>query len=230
MKWNKQTYAELIEYLYSNADETYRDFTRKLLNDNKTTVIGIRIPKLRKIARYIVKNDYKGFIKYNSHTTHEEKLLHGLILGYLKIDKEEVLKLIDEFMPHNNNWAINDTTTNNLKIFKNISLDYLDKYLKSNNPWETRFGLTLLISHYINEDNIDKILKICDNVKHDDYYVKMANAWLLSICYIKFSQKTLKYLMNNNLDKFTFNKTISKICDSYQVSKEDKNYLKSLRR
>ncbi len=230
MKWNQKNYNELIQYLYNNADTKYRNFNKKLLNNDKEMVIGIRIPQLRKIAKYIAKNDYQGFLKYNTHTTHEEKLLHGLVIGYLKVDSKEILKEIDSFMGYNNNWAINDTTANNLKIFKSIPINHIDKYLESNNPWEIRFGLTLLLNHYICEENIDKILKVCDNVKHNDYYVKMANAWLISICYILFPKKTSKLLKNNHLDKFTFNKAISKICDSFRVNKDDKNYLKTLRR
>lgn len=226
---NKKEYQTFIKNLHQYQDLNYQKFHKKLLNSDKITLIGIRVPILRKIAKEMAKNDYKDYIKYCTHQTYEENTIHGLILGYIKVEKEELLKLIDDFLPYNNNWATNDIVTSNLKAFKTYPIKTTYKYLKSNNPFEIRFGLTLLLSHYINENNIDEILKICDNIKNEDYYVKMANAWLLSICYIKFKEKTLKYLKNNNLDKFTFNKTISKICDSYRVTKEDKNYLKQLK-
>ena len=228
MKFNKQNYNKFIKGLYSNQDLKYQEFHKKLLNSH-IELIGIRTPSLRKTAKEIAQNDYQGYIKYCTHNTYEENTIHGLILGYLKIDTKELLKLIDEFLPYNNNWATNDITTSNLKVFKKLPIDYVYKYINSNNPWEIRFGLTLLLSHYINDENIDEILEIADNIKSKEYYVQMANAWLLSICYIKQKDKTLKYLKNNNLDTFTFNKAISKICDSYRVSKEDKEYLKTLK-
>ena len=228
MIFNKQNYSKFIKELYSKQDLKYQEFHKKLLNSD-IELIGIRTPTLRKIAKEIAQSDYLGYIKYCSHKTYEENTIHGLILGYLKIDTNELLKLIDDFLPYNNNWATNDITSSNLKVFKKLSIDYIYKYINSNNPWEIRFGLTLLLSNYINDENIDEILDIADNIKSKEYYVQMANAWLLSICYIKQKDKTLKYLKNSSLDTFTFNKTISKICDSYRVSKEEKEYLKTLK-
>lgn len=227
---NKEKYNDLMKYLYENKDEKYKEFNKKLLKDNSINVIGIRIPELKKIAKKIAKEDYNGFIKNNTHKTFEESTLHGLVLGYIKTEEKNLLKLIDEFLLYNNNWATNDTTCSNLKVFKNIEIDKTLKYINNDNPWTIRFGLILLLNHYINEENIDKILKICDNVKSKEYYVQMANAWLISMCYIKFKDKTYNFLLNNNLDKFTLNKSISKICDSYRVSNNDKKIIKKLRK
>ena len=103
-------------------------------------------------------------------------------------------------------------------------------YIDSNNPFQIRIGIVLLLDFYINDKYIDKIFDIVDNIHNDNYYVRMANAWTLSICYIKYKEKTYNYLLNNNLDKFTFNKTISKICDSKRVDIKDKEKLKKIRR
>lgn len=229
MKFNKKAYQEFLEELHKMQDKEYQNFHKKLLKNDQINVIGIRVPKLRKIAKDIAKKDYKGYIKYCTHQTYEENLIHGLIIGYIKIDNEQLFKLINEFMPYNNNWAVNDTTASNLKAFKKIHIKEIEKYLKSSNPWEIRFGITLLLNYYIDEKNIDYILSECNIIKNKDYYVQMAIAWLLSFCYIKCKKQTLKYLKNNNLDKFTLNKTISKICDSYRVEKSEKEYLKTLK-
>lgn len=226
---NKKDYKDFFKRLYTYQDKTYQKFHQKLLKNDEINVIGIRMPILRNLAKEIAKNDYLDYIKYCNHQTYEETIIHGLILGYIKIDTETLLKLIDEFLLYNDNWATNDTTASNLKTFKKIPIDIIYKYLNSKNPWNIRFGLTLLLNHYISDENIDEILDICNNIKSEEYYVKMANAWLLSFCYIKQKDKTLKFLKNNNLDKFTKDKTISKICDSYRVSKEDKEYLKTLK-
>lgn len=229
MKWNEENYKELINYLEENKDEKYGDFQSKLIKDDRVKLIGVRTPLLKKIAKYISKNDYEGFIKINKHQYFEENLLHGLILGNLKVEEEVLLKRIDEFMPYNDNWAINDLTCTGLKAFKKIPFDVVFRFLKSKNPWEVRFGLILIIDFYIKEEHLNQIFDICDNIKSEEYYVKMGNAWLLSICYVKFPKQTYAYLKKCNLDKFTLNKTISKICDSYRVDKKDKEKVKLLR-
>ena len=229
MNWTNRNYNELIKYLKDNQDVKYQSFNKKLLKNDKIEVIGIRIPLLKKIAKYISKNDYQGFIKYNKHITYEECVLHGLVLGYLKLDENNIMELIKEFIPFIDNWATNDTTCSNLKIFQKISISRIDEFIYSENPWSIRFGLTLLLNYYIEEKNLDTIFKISDNIKNEDYYVEMANAWLLSICYIKYPEKTLRFLKKCHLNKFTLNKTISKICDSYRVDKESKERLKLLK-
>jgi len=226
-------YNIFINFLYSLKDEKYKEFHFKLLKDKNINLIGIRVPILKKIAKEIAKKDYKSFIKNNTCSTYEEIMIYGLVIGYLKIPFKDVLDLLNDFISYNNNWAINDTVCANLKCFNNNLEEgyiYINKLLKSNNEWKIRFGLVLLLDFYINDKYIDDILKICNNINNDSYYVKMANAWLISICFIKYKDKTYKFLLNNNLDNFTFNKTISKICDSYRVNKMVKEELKLLRR
>ncbi|MBQ9011889.1 MAG: DNA alkylation repair protein [Bacilli bacterium] len=228
--FTKKDYQIFLKTLYENQDKTYQNFHKKLLNNDKINVIGVRVPILRKIAKDIIKRDYISFIKLNTHKTYEECFIHGLILGYIKTGEKNLEKLIDEFLPYNNNWAINDSTASNLKIFKTMPIEVTYKYLNSNNPFNIRFALTLILNHYVNSTNINKILKICEKIKSTKYYVMMANAWLIQVCYVKCKKETIKFLNNNNLNKFTLNKAISKICDSYRVSKEEKEILKKLRK
>lgn len=230
INWNKDNYNKFINYLFTLQDLKYKEFHRKLiLSDN---LIGIRTPILKEIAKKISKGDYKTFIKLNNHGIYEEKVIHGLIIGYLN-DFNECLRLLDEFIPYVDNWAINDIVCANMKIFKKYQeegFNIIKKYIKSNNPFQIRIGVVLLLDFYINDNYIDKIFEIIDNIKNDNYYVKMAVAWTLSICYIKYKEKTYNYLLNNNLDKFTFNKTISKICDSKRVDIKNKEELKKIRK
>lgn len=230
MKFEGNNYTKLMQYLYTIQDGKYRLFQQKLIKNDQITIIGVRTPELKKIAKEISKGNYLNFIQNNSHEIFEETVLHGLVLGFIKIKEDELLKLIDDFIPYINNWATNDLTVSNLKAFKKIDISQLKKYLKSPNPWEIRFGLTLLLSYYIKEENLTFIFTICDKIESDHYYVSMAKAWLLSICFIKFPEITYNYLTTCQLDKFTFNKTISKICDSYRVSQEYKEMVKKLRK
>lgn len=230
--WNKRTYKEFLKYLESNSDSKYKEFHFNLLNDD-IELYGVRTPLLKKIAKDISRTNYKEWLKYNNHKTYEEIIIHGLVLSYLKTDFYGFLDEFDNFIPYISNWAICDIVCANLKIFKNNledGLPYICKKINSNNLWQQRVGLVLLLNFYINDKYIDLILKIANNINSEEYYVKMANAWLISICYIKYPNKTKMFLNNTRIDKWTYNKSISKICDSKRINKEEKIVLKKLRK
>ena len=229
--WNEETYNNFINYLFSIKDETYSKFHFKLLKNDDISIIGIRTPILKDLAKKIAKTNYLEFINLNKHKYYEETLLHGLVITYLKIDFKESIKLFEEYIKYINNWASCDTVVANYKLFKknlNLGFTYINKYLKSKNPWINRVGLVLLLDYYINDEYIDKILDIANTIKTDDYYVKMANAWLISMCLVKFYDNTYKFLLNNDLDDWTHNKAIQKAIESYRI--EDKDTLRKLKR
>lgn len=229
--WNEKDYQEFINYLQSLGDTKYLSFHQKLLNDN-LNLIGIRTPILKNIAKEIVKGNYQEFLKINKHNFYEEIVIHGLIIGYLKIPFKDVLHLLDNFLKYNTNWAINDIVCANLKIFKtnlNEGYNYVLKLINSNRPFDKRFGLVLLLDFYINDEYIDKILEIV-KIYDEDYYVKMAISWLISICYIKYPHKTKPLFENKQLNIWIHNKAIQKIIESYRINQNEKNELKKLKR
>lgn len=229
---NFNDYDEFIKYLYTFQDIKYKEFHKKLiLTDN---LIGIRTPDLKRIAKSIARSDYKIFFKLNKHKLYEENIIHGLTLGYLKLQFNSLLPFIEDFLPFIDNWAVCDITAANLTIYKknktkDICFNEIKKYIKDINPWINRFGYVLLLDYFIEEKYIDEIFSLCENYK-DEYYVKMAIAWLISICYIKYKGRTLTFLKNNKLDDWTYNKAIQKIIESTRVTKEDKIMLKGMKR
>jgi len=229
---NEKNYDEFIKYLYSLRDLKYRDFQKKLIMcDN---LIGVRTPELKRIAKVIARNNYKDFFKVNKHESFEENLIQGLVLGYLKLDFNDLKPYVEEFLPHIDNWAVCDMTVANLKEYKrnktkDICFKEIKKYIKDKNPWINRFGYILLLDYYIEDKYIDEIFELCNNYK-DEYYVKMGIAWLISMCFVKYRDKTLEYLNNNNLDNWTYNKSIQKIIESNRVTLDDKNYLRGMKR
>lgn len=230
--WTKETYKEFQKEFYKFQDNEYKIFNDKIIN-TKLKTIGIRSPIMKDIAKQISKTDYKSFIKFNTHETYEEILLHGLVIGFIKAPFNEVLELMDNFIPFIDNWALCDTLCSNTKLFnKNLEagFDYSQKCLNSNNPWEIRVGLVLLLSYYVNDDYIDKVFKLTNEVKNDHYYVRMANAWLISVCAIKYYDKTYKFLTNNKLDNWTHNKAIQKAIESFRISNDYKEKLRILKR
>lgn len=226
--WDSEKYNQFIKYLFSLQDTKYKEFHSKLTLENN--LIGIRTPILKKIAKDISKTDYKSFLKYNQHEYYEEIMIHGLLIGYID-EFEETITYLDDYYKYITNWATCDLTCSNLKIFKK-NLDkgfiYINKLIKNSNPWIIRVGVVLLLDYYINEKYLDKIFKICDKIKCRDYYVKMAIAWLISICYIKYPIVTKKYLNDNLLDDWTYNKAIQKIKESNRI--ESKKEIELLKR
>ena len=226
----KNNYNVFLTYLYSLEDIKYKNFHSKLILDNN--LIGIRMPILKKIAKEISKGDYDSFIKSNTLSIYEEKMLYGLVLGCLKIDFNDVLRYLDVYIPYIDNWAICDCVCANLKVFKtNLEkgYNYILKCINSDQDFIVRFGIVLLLDFYINDNYIDDIFDMITKIKNKSYYVQMAEAWLISKCYIKYPIKTYNFLLKYKLDDFIINKSISKICDSYQVSIEDKNKIKKIK-
>ena len=116
-----------------------------------------------------------------------------------------------------------------MNSFESIS-EERKEYLKSTQEYQVRFAIVMLLNYYINDQYIDQVLQILDNVKLDKYYVQMANAWAISICLIKYYNKTLDFLNTTKIDDFTYNKGIQKAIESYRITNEQKEYLRTLKR
>lgn len=223
-----QDYNKFIEYLFSLKDDEYQKFNQKIVKTDN--IIGIRLPILKNIAKIIAKNDYLSFIKNNKHQYSEEIMLHGLVITYLKIGFNESIKLFDEYIKYIDSWATCDSVVMNYKIVSknlDICLIKIKEYLKSDKPFIKRVGIVLLF-YYLNDDYIDEVLKLINSIKSEDYYVKMANAWLISICLVKYYDKTVKFLKSCQLDDWTYNKALKKAIESYRI--KDKEILRKMKK
>lgn len=238
------------------SEASYAEFMAGLLpgTDN---ILGVRLPVLRKEAKELVKaREWRAYLEeFNSRYADsqssgvffEEIMLAGMIIGLLKpedgkvgqkavegITLQDIFSLICDFIPKIDNWSVCDSFCAGLKIAKEYSdtmWDFLTPYLQSDKEYEIRFAIVMLLNYYIDEMHIAEVFRYMDRIHHEAYYVKMAVAWNLSVCYGKFPEKTLAYLNGNNqLDAFTYNKTLQKAMESLKVSKEEKEVLKSMRR
>ena len=215
--WNKSDYQKFVDYLFSFEDLEYKNFNSKLVLKNN--LIGIRVPILKKIAKELAKGNYKEFISIMNHNYHEEVLIHGLILGYIK----DPMNYFDDYIKYMNDWQSCDITISNMKYFKdNQDINYIKKYLYH------RVGYVILLTYYIKDEYIDELYNIVDNYNSDSYYVKMAVAWLLSYLIIYDKNRAVKYLKKSKLDDFTYNKGIQKAIESKKI--KDKKWLKDLKR
>ncbi|MBN9648473.1 DNA alkylation repair protein [Terrisporobacter glycolicus] len=224
---------EIRQELIKLADDKYRSFHSNLC-PGVENILGVRLPLLRKIAKSLSKEeDYYNYLNNGDTKYYEEIMIEGLIIGYLKTDNENRFNYIKNFIPKIDNWAICDSFCNNLKFTKkniNEVWNFILPYTSSENEFDIRFAIVMMLNFYIIEDYIDDVLNTLNKINHDGYYVKMAVAWAVSYAYIDFPQKTLAFLKNNNLDNFTYNKSLQKIIESTRVSKEDKDLMRSLKK
>ena len=221
----------LREKLYEIADEEYRKFHSGLC-PNVENIIGVRLPKLREIAKKIAKDNPIQFLEQYKCELYEEKMVYGLVIGYMKENFSTRLKYLDKFVPMIDNWAVCDCCASTYKFTsKNLKemFEYIQKYVVSKNEFEVRFACIMLMDYYLIDEYIDRVFKIFNEIKLDKYYVQMGIAWAISVAFVKYEKKTRKFLENNSLDKFTFNKTLQKIIESNRVSKDVKVEMREMK-
>lgn len=227
-------YEDILKELYSNADEGYKEFHLKLLPNVEIEMIGVRTPILRTMAKRILKGQWRTFLsEYEANPIYEIVMLRGMVIAAARCDFVEKAKYLRAFVPEINNWAVCDMVSGDIRDAEKyrrelIGLIYM--WIKSGKEYEVRFGIVTLMKYFIDDEYIDKVISVCDHEKHEGYYVRMAVAWCLSVCFVKYRSKTLHYLKRCGLDDFTYNKTLQKICESNRVSKADKALLRTMKR
>lgn len=225
-------YHALKKYLVSLADEPYRQMQKRLVPGEKK-IIGVRVPKIRALAKQLAACDWRKFLADAKDDSCEEAMLQGFVIGCAKMDIAEVLERLAKFVPKIKSWAVCDTCCSGFKFtLKNRAavFEFLQPYLKNKNEFSVRFAVIMLMDFFITDEYIDTILEIYDTIHNGGYYVKMAVAWALSVCYVKYPEQTAAYFMSNNLDDWTYNKALQKITESYRVSDEIKNEIRKMKR
>ena len=216
------------------AEPAYRTFSAKLLPTvDAARILGVRLPTLRKMAKQIARNDWRAYLADAGEDSLEELMLQGMVIGCVKTDLDDILPYVAAFVPKIDNWSVCDSFCNGLKCFgvdKERGWTFLQPYFFSEAEYEVRFAVVTLISFYIEPAYLNRIFPLLDQIKQTGYYVKMAVAWALSICYIKESALTMPYLRCNSLDDFTYNKTLQKITESLKIEPDTKQLIRSMKR
>ena len=221
----------LREYLYKAVDEKYREFQNSLC-PNVNDILGVRIPKLREIAKIIAKDNPIEFLEKYVCEFYEEKMIYGLVIGYMKSDLETRIKYLNKFVPMIDNWAVCDCACSTYKFTqKNMEemFEYIKKYVFSNKEFEVRFACIMLMDYFLIDEYIDEVFQIFNNIKLDKYYVEMAIAWAISEAFIKNEKKTREFLANNTLSVNTFNKALQKIIKSNRVDDKTKDEMRKMK-
>lgn len=220
------------ETLLELAEPEYQLFTAKLL-PGIPNILGIRLPKLRAIAKQLAKDNWKEYLAHATQDSFEEVMLQGMVIGYAKAELEEIVPYIINFIPKINNWSVCDSFCNTLKItnrYQKEMWDFIQPYLKDSKEYPIRFGVVMLLTYYLKEDYVKEALQRMDEIRSDAYYVKMGIAWAVSMYYVNFPQETISFLKNNHLDDFTYHKTLQKITESLKIDKETKQIIRAMRR
>lgn len=223
---------EIQKELFALQDKEYMKFLSKLTpNVSEDTIIGVRIPEIRKLAKKLLKNnEYEDFLKELPHKYYDENLLHGAIISESK-NFEKCIKLLDNFLPFVDNWAVCDTISP--KIFKKYKKELIEKikeWSQSDKTYTCRFGVEMLMTHFLDEDFKKEYLEVVADIHSEEYYVKMVVAWFFATALAKQWDYAVIYLEDNRLDVWVHNKTIQKARESLRILEDKKGYLKGLKR
>lgn len=221
----------VYERLLSYQDEDYKEFQSKLVpNIDKETIIGVRTPQIRGIVKEIFgTEEVTIFLQTLPHQYYEENLVHFFLISKIK-DFNECVREVERFLPYINCWPVCDQATP--LVFKknhDTLLPLIKKWIKSKHVYTARFGIRMLMNEFLNDDFKDEYLELVSSKSGDDYYLKMMIAWFFATALAKQYDATLKYIENRCLDPWIHKKTIQKAIESYRVSDEHKEYLKTFR-
>ena len=222
----------VYERLISVQDKDYKEFQSKLVpNIDRNTIIGVRTPDMRNIAKEIFGTEEANeFLKELPHKYYEENLIHFFLIAKIK-DFDTCIKEVERFLPYIDCWPVCDQASP--AVFKKNHdklIPLVKKWIKSKHTYTSRFGIRVLMNEFLNEDFKEEYLELVANKKGEDYYLKMMIAWYFATALAKQYDASIKYIENNKLDSWIHNKTIQKAIESFRVSDEHKEYLKTLRR
>lgn len=223
---------DIQKRLFELADSEYASFQARLTPTvDKDLFIGVRVPNVRKLAKEIYKaGEYEDFLKELPHKYYDENMLHGLILSEFK-DYDLCVSEIDKFLPYVDNWAVCDIMSP--KCFKKNKDRLMTKIVEwsgSDEVYTSRFGIEMLMSHFLDDDFKKEYLEIPASVHLDDYYSKMMVAWFFATALTKQWDATVPYIELGKLETWTHNKTIQKARESYRITDDQKSYLKTLKK
>ena len=220
----------ITDKLFKLQDKKYQELQYKII-PNVDNIIGVRTPELRKLAKKLVKeNNYKSFLEELPHKYFDENQLHAFIISELK-DFNECINYTNKFLPYIDNWATCDQMSP--KVFKKNKDNLLKEikvWINSKETYTIRFAIGMLMSYFLDEDFDKKYLELVSKIKSKEYYVNMMIAWYFATALAKQYKDTIIYLENNKLDTWVHNKTIQKAIESYRITNDQKEYLRSLKK
>ncbi len=228
MAYTREDYGAMLAQLEALGEPGYKAFHERLI-PGTVMAYGVRVPAMRAMAKKIGKQDPMGFLAVGEPQSYEETMIRGMVIAGAPMPFEQRLGLVDGFLPLIGNWAVCDTFCSSFKLKKPGEREAMWQYLRplfqSGEEFTARFAVVMFLCHYVTQDKIGEGLALLEAAPQSPYYVGMAVAWAVSVCYVKFPGETLALLRRRSLPAFTQNKAIQKIRESYRVAREDKEAL-----
>ncbi len=217
--------------LFTLQDLKYKEFQCKLMPTvAPERVIGVRTPELRKLAKQLLKeSETAEFLNTLPHSYYEEDNLHGFLAEQIK-DYNTAVAAIDTFLPYVDNWATCDLMSPNIfKKHRPKLLKEIQRWMASDHTYTIRFGIGMLMAHFLDEDFSLGHLDWVADIRSEEYYVNMMIAWYFATALAKQWDAAIPYIRQNRLDKWVHNKAIQKAVESYRITDEQKSHLRTLR-
>ena len=216
---------ELRDVLFSLQDKKYQEMQRRLIpNIAPETILGVRTPELRRLAREI--EDKDAFFQGLPHRYFEENQLHSFLLEREK-KFDTVISEVEAFLPYVDNWATCDQLSPEVfKKYREELLPYIHRWIASEHPYTIRFGIGMLMNHYLDEDFNPAYPELVAAIRNGEYYVRMMVAWYFATALAKQYDTILPFIAEQHLEKWTHNKAIQKAVESYRITPAQKEVLK----
>ena len=221
----------ILDKLLKVKSEEYKKFQARLVpNISPDIILGVKTPEMRAIAKEVfASKEREEFLKDLPHKYYEENLIHFFVISMIK-DFDTTIKYVEEFLPYVDCWPVSDQATpKSFKKNHDKLLPYIKKWISSKHIYTARFGIRMLMSEYLNEDFKEEYLELASSNKGEDYYLKMMVAWYFATALAKQYDATVKYFEEHRLDDWVHKKAIQKALESFRVSEEHKQYLRTLK-
>ena len=223
--------STITEQLFAQQDLKYKQFHSKLMPTiNPDVIIGVRTPNLRKLAKQLRgSTEVELFIHQLPHHYYEENNLHGFLIENIR-DFNECIDALNEFLPHVDNWATCDMMSPKV-LKKDVSKlhEWVKVWIASGETYTIRFGVNMLMKYFLDEAFLPEYPELVSSIRSEEYYVKMVVAWYFATALAKQYEAVVPYLKEYRLEPWVHNKTIQKAVESYRITPEQKEYLKTLK-
>ncbi len=228
----KKIVDEIREELFALQDTAYRDFQSKLIPGLESgSMIGVRTPELRKLAKRMAKREeISAFLETLPHRYFDENQLHAFVISENK-DFGRCMEEVNQFLPFVDNWATCDQMSP--KVFKKHReemLPYIKEWIASDRTYVLRFGIGMLMEHFLDEDFDPAYPEMVSQVRSEEYYVNMMIAWYFATALAKQYETVLPFIEKRRLAPWTHNKAIQKSVESNRITAEQKAYLRELKK
>lgn len=225
------TQQELRACLEEMAEQDYKAFSSRLL-PNVKNMLGVRLPKLRKLAKELAREDWKKYLSFSEFVFFEEIMVQGMILGYVDAPAEELLEAARQFIPRIDNWSVNDSFCMTFQCAKKSPKavwDFLMEYRHSQKEFEVRMVAVMLMAHFFIPEYFKEALQVLGELDTKAYYASMAVAWAAATAWAKFPEQTKTYLQKHPMDAVTYQRMLQKGIESRRIAKEDKEWMRQER-